>query len=114
MNKPDSQPTDGSVAKRCIIRTHRVGDIGWAIERHGQIYADEFGWNSDFEALVATLFAKFATTHDPATECFWVAELDGERIGGVFVVRNAENPSTTKQLRHPNGPNPPIEVSISR
>jgi Transcriptional regulators len=40
-----------------VIRTHRIGDIGWAIERHGQLYADEFGWNEEFEALVATLFS---------------------------------------------------------
>ncbi len=98
MNKPDPQTSNGSAAKRCTIRTHRVGDIGWAIELHGRIYADEFGWNSDFEDLVATLFVQFATKHDPATERFWVAELDGERIGCVFVVRNADNPSIA-QLR---------------
>ena len=44
-----------------LIRQHRIGDIGWAIERHGQLYWDEYQWNEDFEALVATLFAKFAT-----------------------------------------------------
>lgn len=106
MNKPDPKPINGSATKRFTIRTHRVGDIGWAIERHGRFYADEFGWNSDFEDLVATLFAQFATQHDPATERFWVAELDGERIGCVFMVHNAENPSIA-QLRcllvDPNG-----------
>jgi DNA-binding MarR family transcriptional regulator/GNAT superfamily N-acetyltransferase len=83
---------------RVIVRTHRIGDIGWAIERHGQLYADEFGWNEKFEALVATLFAQFATKHDPAKERMWVAEVDGERVGCVFVVRNAEDP-TAAQLR---------------
>lgn len=85
-------------AGKLVIRTHRVGDIGWAIERHGQLYADEFGWNEEFEALVATLFAQFASTHDPAAERCWIAEVDGERVGCVFVVRNAEDP-TTAQLR---------------
>lgn len=80
------------------IRTHRIGDIGWAIERHGQLYADEFGWNGEFEALVATLFAQFASKHDPAKERMWVAEVDGERAGCVFVVRNADDPSAA-QLR---------------
>lgn len=89
-------PADEST--RVVIRTHRIGDIGWAIERHGQLYADEFGWNEAFEALVATLFAQFATKHDPAKERMWVAEVDGERVGCVFVVRNAEDP-TSAQLR---------------
>ena len=81
-----------------VIRTHRIGDIGWAIERHGQLYADEFDLNEEFEALVATLFAQFVSKHDPATERMWVAEVDGERAGCVFVVRNADD-STAAQLR---------------
>lgn len=80
------------------VRAPRAGDIGWAIERHGQIYAEEFGWNEDFEALVATLFAQFATRHDPEAERCWIAEVDGERVGCVFVVRNADDP-TVAQLR---------------
>jgi DNA-binding MarR family transcriptional regulator/GNAT superfamily N-acetyltransferase len=85
-------------AQRVQIRTHRIGDIGWAIERHGRLYADEYGWNGDFEALVAGLFARFAATHDPERERCWIAELDGERIGCVFVVRN-EDDADTAQLR---------------
>jgi DNA-binding MarR family transcriptional regulator/GNAT superfamily N-acetyltransferase len=81
-----------------VIRTHRVGDIGWAIERHGRLYADEFGLDETFEALVATLFAQFATQHDPANERCWIAEVDGERVGCVFIVRNADDP-TVAQLR---------------
>jgi DNA-binding MarR family transcriptional regulator/GNAT superfamily N-acetyltransferase len=81
-----------------IVRPYRVGDIGWAIERHGQLYADEFGWNGEFEALVATLFAQFATKHDPAKEHCWIAEVDGERVGCVFVVQNADDPHVA-QLR---------------
>lgn len=83
---------------KLVIRTHGIGDIGWAIERHGQLYAEEFGWNEEFEALVASLFAQFASRHDPATERMWVAEVDGERAGCVFVVRNAEDPGAA-QLR---------------
>jgi len=77
---------------RVTIRTHRPGDIGWAIERHGRLYTDEYGWNEEFEALVATLFADFATRHDPARERMWIAEVDGVRAGCVFVVRNADDP----------------------
>jgi DNA-binding MarR family transcriptional regulator/GNAT superfamily N-acetyltransferase len=80
------------------IRPYRVGDVGWAIERHGQLYADEYGWNEEFEALVAKLFAKFANQHDSASEQFWVAEVDGERGGCVFVVRS-EKDTSAAQLR---------------
>ena len=80
------------------IRPYRIGDVGWAIECHGRLYADEFGWNEEFEALVATLFARFVTKHDPASEQFWVAEVDGERVGCVFVVRS-EKDKNAAQLR---------------
>ena len=83
---------------RIVIRPHRIGDIGWAIERHGTLYAEQFGWNIEFEALVATLFARFATDHDPDFERFWVAEADGQRMGCVFVVRNEREPHAA-QLR---------------
>jgi DNA-binding MarR family transcriptional regulator/GNAT superfamily N-acetyltransferase len=85
-------------APQILIRPHRIGDVGWAIERHGTLYAEEFGWNGEFEALVATLFARFAAAHDAACERFWVAEADGERVGCVFVVRN-EHDRTAAQLR---------------
>lgn len=83
---------------KVVVRTHRVGDIGWAIERHGQLYADEYQFNEEFEALVATLFAQFASKRDPAMERMWVAEVDDARVGCVFVVRNADDP-TAAQLR---------------
>ena len=83
-------------AQRVLIREQRIGDIGWAIERHGRLYADEYGWNQDFEALVAKLFASFASEHDPQRERCWIAELDGERIGCVFVVRNQDQGDTAQ------------------
>ena len=49
---------------RLTIRPYGLGDIGWAIQRHAEIYAEEFGWNAEFEALVAKLFARFANEHD--------------------------------------------------
>jgi len=85
-------------AARVVIRPYRLGDIGWAIERHARVYAAEYGWNAEFEALVAKLFARFASEHDPASERCWIAELDGERAGCVFVVRNEEDRSMA-QLR---------------
>jgi DNA-binding MarR family transcriptional regulator/GNAT superfamily N-acetyltransferase len=80
------------------VRPYRIGDVGWAIERHAQLYASEFGWNEEFEALVAMLFAKFAANHDSATEQFWIAEVDEERAGCVFIVRS-ERDCSAAQLR---------------
>jgi DNA-binding MarR family transcriptional regulator/GNAT superfamily N-acetyltransferase len=79
-----------------VLREPASGDYGWAIERHGVIYAREFGWGPRFEGLVAELFGKFAMNHDPAREHCWIAELAGERVGCVFVV---EREPTVAQLR---------------
>lgn len=89
---------DSAKDRDIVIRDPGPGDIGWAIERHGRLYADEFGWNAEFEALVATLFAEFATKHDPNKERCWIAEVDGQRAGCVFVVRNKEH-ADAAQLR---------------
>jgi DNA-binding MarR family transcriptional regulator/GNAT superfamily N-acetyltransferase len=89
---------DEARAARVTIRPYRIGDVGWAIEKHGRLYAQEFGWNHEFEALVASLFARFLTSRQAESEQFWVAEVDGERVGCVFVVRNEEDPKAA-QLR---------------
>jgi DNA-binding MarR family transcriptional regulator/GNAT superfamily N-acetyltransferase len=73
--------------RKVMLREPRSGDYGWAIERHGVIYEAEFGWGPRFEGLVAELFGKFAMSHDPARERCWIAELEGERVGCVFVVQ---------------------------
>jgi GNAT superfamily N-acetyltransferase len=63
---------------------------------HGEQYAEEFGWDTDFEALVARIVADYASAHDPARESAWIAELDGQRVGCVFCVAADE---TTAKLR---------------
>ena len=73
------------------------GDLGWVVQAHGEIYADEFGWNTDFEALVARIVADYAEAHDPAREAAWIAEMDGRRVGCVFCVRGDDE--TTAKLR---------------
>src|SRR5436190_12985579 len=65
------------------------GDLGWVVQRHGEVYAREFGWNTDFEALVARIVADYAQAHDPVREAAWIAELDGERAGCVFCVADS-------------------------
>lgn len=71
------------------LREPRPGDMGWVVEQHGALYWSEFGWNREFEALVAEIAAQMIRTHDPAWERGWIAELDGERVGAVFVVRKS-------------------------
>jgi len=76
-------------AAPCRLRPHRPGDMGWVVSRHGAIYAEEFGWDESFEALVAKIVAKFIRHLDPARERCWIAERDGERVGSVFVVQQS-------------------------
>jgi DNA-binding MarR family transcriptional regulator/GNAT superfamily N-acetyltransferase len=73
-----------------VIRTHRPGDLGWVLERHGVLYAEEYGWGAVFEAIVARVVAEFSGEADPAREACWVAELEGRRIGSVMLVRHPE------------------------
>jgi DNA-binding MarR family transcriptional regulator/GNAT superfamily N-acetyltransferase len=72
------------------LRRHRSGDMGWIIERHGLIYAREYGWNGHIEAETARICADFLDGYDPAVERCWIAERDGERLGCVFLVKDEE------------------------
>ncbi|RYF72687.1 MAG: GNAT family N-acetyltransferase [Comamonadaceae bacterium] len=79
-----------------ILREPAPGDLGWVVQQHGEIYAREYGFNQEFEALVAEIAVQFVRRFDAAWEKGWIAELDGERVGAVFVVRKAP---TVAQLR---------------
>ena len=88
--------TNESEQARIAIRSHRAGDLGWILFRHGELYSREFGWDERFESLVARVVAEFLDRHDPICERCWVAELDGDRAGSVMLVRDTE---TTAKLR---------------
>ncbi len=79
-----------------ILRNPQPGDMGWIIHRQAVLYAQEYGWNNEYEALVAEILAKFVREFDPARERCWIAEKDGKVIGSVFIVRQDD---TTAKLR---------------
>ena len=79
-----------------VLRDPRPGDYGWVVERHGAIYAEEYGWDATFEALVAEIVAAYIRNLKPGREGCWIAEKDGERAGCVFLV---EKSKTVGKLR---------------
>jgi len=88
----DEQPRPAVVELRGL----RPGDLGWVVQRHGEIYAREYGWTMAFEALVARIMADYLEQHRPGRENAWVAEVDGQRAGCVLCVRKDDE---TAQLR---------------
>ncbi len=83
-------PGEPRAVSSWLLRDPRPGDIGWVIARHGVLYADEYGYNYRFEALVAQVAGAFLNSHDPARERCWIAERDGLNIGSVFLVRETD------------------------
>ncbi len=83
--------------REAVIRPlGQPGDLGWVVMAHGEVYSAEFGWNGEFEALVARIVADYAAGPDPGREAAWIAEVGGQRAGCVFLVaRDTE----TAQLR---------------
>ena len=79
-----------------MLREHRPGDIGWVVHAHGRFYAEEYGWDERFEALVAEIAAAFVKNFDRKRERCWIAEMDGEPVGSVFVVKETK---ATAKLR---------------
>jgi GNAT superfamily N-acetyltransferase len=86
------------VSNKLILRAPKPGDMGWVVEQHGKLYAQEYGWNWEFEALVAGICADFVKNYSPEWERCWIAELGGQRVGSVFVVKENEETAKLRML----------------
>jgi GNAT superfamily N-acetyltransferase len=76
----------------------KPGDLGWVVMAHGELYATELGWGTDFEALVCRIVADYASGPDPSREAAWIAETDGRRVGCVFCVRKDDQTAHLRVL----------------
>ncbi|MEV0633416.1 bifunctional helix-turn-helix transcriptional regulator/GNAT family N-acetyltransferase [Streptomyces sp. NPDC050619] len=89
----DGRPPHGR--EDVVLREPGPGDLGWIVQRNAALYAAEYGFNADYEGLVARIVADFAEDHDPHLERVWIAELDGRPVGCVMCVRD-EAPATAR------------------
>lgn len=81
-----------------FLRQHEPGDMGWVVHKHGLLYAKEYGWDEHFEALVSQIVADFINQFRPQKERCWIAEMDGEAVGSVFVVQHSEKVAKLRLL----------------
>ncbi len=96
-NDPAPKPR-AAESKRYILRAPVPGDFGWIVRRHAELYAEEYGWTEPFEGLCAQIVADFANDHDKKRERCWIAEMDGEPVGCVFLVKDSAKVARVRLL----------------
>ncbi|PDT84573.1 MarR family transcriptional regulator [Bradyrhizobium sp. Y36] len=82
-----------------MLRSHRVGDMGWVISRQAAAYAADYNWEISYEALVAEICAQFIKNYDPAREHCWIAEMSGEPVGSIFLVKATDEIAKLRLLQ---------------
>lgn len=85
-------------APTVTYRPHRPGDMGWIVQRHGELYHESHGWDVRFEAMVAGIVEGLVDNYDPGWERCWIAEVDGRRAGAIALVRHAESVAQLRLL----------------
>jgi GNAT superfamily N-acetyltransferase len=85
-------------ASDVVLGGLRIGDAGWLIQRHGELYAEEAGFDATFEPLVARILAEFLDAHDPARERGWIARAGERRLGSIFCVQGPEDDTAKLRL----------------
>jgi DNA-binding MarR family transcriptional regulator/GNAT superfamily N-acetyltransferase len=88
-SKPEGKP---------VLREPRFGDFGWIVSRHAEIYAQEYNWGEPFEGVCAQIVADFANKNDPKRERCWIAELNGENVGAIMLVRDSDEVARIRLL----------------
>jgi DNA-binding MarR family transcriptional regulator/ribosomal protein S18 acetylase RimI-like enzyme len=79
-----------------VLRQPKPGDLGWIVARHAELYAQEYGWGENFEGICAQIVADFVGNYDPKRERCWIAEMNGQNVGCVFLVKDTD---TVARLR---------------
>jgi DNA-binding MarR family transcriptional regulator/N-acetylglutamate synthase-like GNAT family acetyltransferase len=90
---PEAKPS-----RDYILRAPKPGDFGWIVARHAEVYAQEYGWTEPFEGLCAQIVADFANKNDPVCERCWIAEVNGENVGTVMLVKDSEEVARVRLL----------------
>jgi DNA-binding MarR family transcriptional regulator/GNAT superfamily N-acetyltransferase len=89
---------EAKLSRDYILREPKPGDFGWIVARHAEVYAQEYGWTEPFDGLCAQIVADFANKNDPACERCWIAEVNGENVGTVMLVKDSEEVARVRLL----------------